>query len=320
MTAAPAAAPPSGLPANRAPSPPGSAARSHMPSNSHCLDTVSLALPGSIISRFVSRGSSRFFFQPVQLELELADLLIQSRLMFLVVLRPSRAAIGKHLLQPLDGLLLPTRDLIGMHAESACQFRDRAFTANSRQGHLRLESLRKRPAFSRHSFASWSPDSSSANPPYSRARKSPTIIPARTEPPSIAGVPGRFRRSPSRRISTTSFNARRPSLSLQAAPIDLLCRAIVSLTTFQNRQFFFLIDEYENLLDYQQQVVNTLIKHASDLYSFKVGVRELGWRCHSTLNPNEQLVHPADYARISIADKLQGEVFKQFAFRGVTSD
>lgn len=109
-------------------------------------------------------------------------------------------------------------------------------------------------------------------------------------------------------------DAQRPPLSLQAVPIDLLCRAIVSLNAFQNKQFFFLIDEYENLLDYQQQVVNTLIKHASDLYCFKVGVRELGWRCHSTLNPNEQLLHPADYTRISIAEKLQGEVFKKFAF------
>ncbi len=108
-------------------------------------------------------------------------------------------------------------------------------------------------------------------------------------------------------------DAKRPPLSLQAAPIDLLCAAILKLPAFASKHFFILIDEYENLLDYQQQIVNTLIKHASDLYSFKVGVRELGWRCHSTLNRNEQLVHPADYARISIAEKLQGDVFSRFA-------
>ena len=74
-----------------------------------------------------------------------------------------------------------------------------------------------------------------------------------------------------------------------------------------------MIDEYENLLDYQQQVANTLVKHAGDTYSFKIGVRELGWRCRSTLNVNEQLIHPADYARINIAEKLQGETFDSFA-------
>jgi len=108
-------------------------------------------------------------------------------------------------------------------------------------------------------------------------------------------------------------DGQRPPLSLEEAPIDLLCRAIVSLSSFEKKPFFFLIDEYENFLDYQQQVVNTLIKHASDVYSFKIGVRELGWRCHSTLNANEQLVHPADYARINIAEKLSGPAFDRFA-------
>ena len=110
-----------------------------MPNSSHCLETDNRAFPGSTISRFASTDLSRFFFQPVQLELKLTDLLIQSCLMFLLVLRPSGAAIGEHLRQSLDGLLLPTRDLIGMNAESARQFRNRPFAANRRQGHLRLE-------------------------------------------------------------------------------------------------------------------------------------------------------------------------------------
>ncbi len=108
-------------------------------------------------------------------------------------------------------------------------------------------------------------------------------------------------------------DASQPRLSLQSAPIDILTEAVLSLSEFQEKQFFFLLDEYENFLDYQQQVVNTIIKHSEDRYCFKIGVRELGWRCRSTLNSNEQLVHPADYARINIAEKLQGETFKSFA-------
>jgi hypothetical protein len=103
------------------------------------------------------------------------------------------------------------------------------------------------------------------------------------------------------------------SLSMQGAPIDEMLKAILELEQFSGKNFFFLIDEYENLEDYQQQVINTLIKHAGPLYSFKVGVKELGWRCRTTLNPNEQLISPADYVRIRISDRFEGKRFAEFA-------
>jgi len=101
-------------------------------------------------------------------------------------------------------------------------------------------------------------------------------------------------------------------LSMQAAPIDTLIDEIAKLPHFSGKSFFFLIDEYENFEDYQQQVVNTLIKH-SQSYSFKVGIRELGWRCRTTLNETEKLISPSDYVRIDITDRLQGEMFRTFA-------
>lgn len=63
----------------------------------------------------------------------------------------------------------------------------------------------------------------------------------------------------------------------------------------------------------QQEVVNTLIKHCGPGYTFKIGVRELGWRRRSTLHHNEQLVSPADYERIDIEQRLDGEQFVRFA-------
>jgi hypothetical protein len=105
----------------------------------------------------------------------------------------------------------------------------------------------------------------------------------------------------------------RPLLSLQGAPLDSLLGAVSKLAEFRGKHFFFLIDEYENFEDYQQQVVNTLIKHSGQIYSFKVGVRELGWRRRATLNANEQLVTPADFVLIDIAKKLEGEEFGRFA-------
>ena len=104
-------------------------------------------------------------------------------------------------------------------------------------------------------------------------------------------------------------------LSMQGAPVDELFSQLRKLDVFSNKRFFFLLDEYENFEDYQQQIVNTLIKHSGDLYSFKVSVRELGWRIRTTLNENEQLVSPSDYVRIHIAEKLSGDRFDAFAWK-----
>ena len=104
-------------------------------------------------------------------------------------------------------------------------------------------------------------------------------------------------------------------LSMQGAPAELLLGEALKLDQFRGKHFFFLLDEYENFEDYQQKIVNTLIKHASEYYTFKIGVKELGWRCRTTLNENEQLISPADYVRIRIQDKLEGGTFAEFALR-----
>ena len=60
-------------------------------------------------------------------------------------------------------------------------------------------------------------------------------------------------------------------------------------------------------------MLNTLIKHSGEAYTFKIGVRELGWRIKETLNENERLIHPADYIKIDISKKLSGETYSKFA-------
>ncbi len=107
--------------------------------------------------------------------------------------------------------------------------------------------------------------------------------------------------------------SRLPPLSLQGAPVAELINRVAELPQFRDKYFFFLIDEYENFSDNQQTVVNTLIKHSGEKYSFKIGVRELGLRVRATLNPHEQLISPADYVRVDIAEKLAGRTFERFA-------
>lgn len=104
----------------------------------------------------------------------------------------------------------------------------------------------------------------------------------------------------------------RPPLSLLGAPTEELIGAAATIPALRDKRFFFILDEYENFLTYQQRVVNTLVKHASS-FVFKIGVRELGWLERGTLNPNERLAHPGDYARIDLREQLSGDLFRQFA-------
>lgn len=95
-----------------------------------------------------------------------------------------------------------------------------------------------------------------------------------------------------------------PKLSLAGDPIKILTEHALKLEQFSDKIFFILLDEYENYEDYQQMVINSLIKHTTDNYTFKIGVRELGWRVKHTLNTNELLYDPADYVLVNIESKL----------------
>ena len=115
-------------------------------------------------------------------------------------------------------------------------------------------------------------------------------------------------------INNVGEAERMPNLSMQGAPVDLILKEIRSLPQFSGKSFFFLVDEYENFDALQQRVVNTLIKHCGQFYSFKVGVREFGFRERGTLNEHEDLKHPADYKLIDVVEELLNDNrFGQFA-------
>jgi len=111
-----------------------------------------------------------------------------------------------------------------------------------------------------------------------------------------------------------SYNPADARLSLIGEPIDYILSKIRSLGQFKKKCFYIILDEYENFEDYQQVVVNTLIKHAAKNFTFKIGVKEAGWRKKHTLDQDEYLYDPADYALIDISKKLgEGNKFFEFA-------
>ena len=105
------------------------------------------------------------------------------------------------------------------------------------------------------------------------------------------------------------------NLTMLGAPLDQLIGAVRKIPAFEGKIFFLLIDEYENYFEYQQRLLNTLVKHTGDAYTFKVGVRQLGWKVHTTRNADERLMYPADYALIEVEERLEGDYFKDFATR-----
>lgn len=113
-------------------------------------------------------------------------------------------------------------------------------------------------------------------------------------------------------IYINNLGSERPTVSQLQSPISQFLKLLKKLPGHGDVGFHIVLDEYENLLDYQQMIVNTLIKHSGDNCYFKIGVRELGWRIHTTLNENESLISPADYELIHIEERLKDE-FANFA-------
>ena len=113
-------------------------------------------------------------------------------------------------------------------------------------------------------------------------------------------------------IYINNLGSDRPTVSQLQSPITAFLKLLKEIEGHQSAAFHIILDEYENLLDYQQKIVNTLIKHSGDNCYYKIGVRELGWRIRTTLNDSETLISPADYELIHIEEKLKSD-FANFA-------
>ncbi len=97
------------------------------------------------------------------------------------------------------------------------------------------------------------------------------------------------------------------------APTRRLVKLLRGTIELKDKTFYFLLDEYENLRNYQQATLNTFIKQSDIELTFKIGIRELGFKTRHTLNEQEQLVDPADYVLIDIATGLDEREFESFS-------
>lgn len=74
-----------------------------------------------------------------------------------------------------------------------------------------------------------------------------------------------------------------------------MCVATSKLLDKNDLVFKIFIDEYETLQEYQQKIVNTLIKHSSIPVIFNIGLRPKGMKTSETISGTETIEAPHDY-------------------------
>ena len=95
--------------------------------------------------------------------------------------------------------------------------------------------------------------------------------------------------------------------------IKRLIQLIVQqLEQLQDVVFFIYIDEYENLTELQQRIVNTWLKHSEPPLIFNVAMKRKGFKTNMTLG-EESIVETHDYRQVDLEDFAQNSKFPLFA-------
>ncbi|OMF72037.1 ORC-CDC6 family AAA ATPase [Paenibacillus glucanolyticus] len=98
-----------------------------------------------------------------------------------------------------------------------------------------------------------------------------------------------------------------PLLSNNGTLIFECCTALMENSLFQNKVWFVLIDEYENMSEQQQRIVNTLIKANQPPVIFKIAMRPGGWWTQQTLALSENLEEIADFDMVNYQTVFSNE-------------
>ena len=93
------------------------------------------------------------------------------------------------------------------------------------------------------------------------------------------------------------------------APIGEIRRQIPALGQLT---FFLYIDEYENLREYQQRIVNTWLKHSEPPLIFNISTKRNGMKTRQTVG-DESITDIADYRTHDLDYYLSENNFKLFA-------
>ncbi len=117
-------------------------------------------------------------------------------------------------------------------------------------------------------------------------------------------------------INNSSILGETPTVEILASPGKLIFGIpkllIENIKMFEGFKFIFLIDEYENLKEYQQQYINTILRERKDPVTFRVGSRWYGLKTLKTFSGDESLLEGSEI-ETRIIDKWLREDDKKYA-------
>ena len=111
-----------------------------------------------------------------------------------------------------------------------------------------------------------------------------------------------------------ALHDRAPIFSAPESSVRAIAHLVSQLDDL-GRPLLCCIDEYENLLPYQQASLNTYIKHSEIPLSYKVGMKADGLKTSRTLTEGDPLRTPADYREIDISKSLEDSFFEEILHR-----
>ncbi|MCL9807457.1 hypothetical protein NAT51_18160 [Flavobacterium amniphilum] len=102
----------------------------------------------------------------------------------------------------------------------------------------------------------------------------------------------------------------RPNVIANGFLLNSIANSILKTLELKDKAIHVFIDEYENMLEYQQKIVNTLVKHPSPVI-FNIGMRNKGLKTSSTLAESEIISSPHDFNHFNF-EEFNEQEYEEF--------
>ncbi|MEC4084642.1 ORC-CDC6 family AAA ATPase [Myroides odoratimimus] len=98
----------------------------------------------------------------------------------------------------------------------------------------------------------------------------------------------------------------RPNIIANGFLLNTIAASILEHKDLKNKSIHVFIDEFENMLEYQQRIINTLVKHPNPVI-FDIGMRSEGLKTAATLASSEIISAPHDFNRFNFEEFSEQE-------------